>query len=367
MSRSLRVLHLLLVLRSSNGQYNEHALPVADERDITLCTYFEPQLTPPPTMTLFAGDGTLRGFFRALKAALDAGEYDAIQAHSPHVSVLFLVGLARWRLKRIRRHTVFLVNDSYHDFKLRNKLLLFLTLLFFHRIVFCGRAARDSYPRWWLRIVGRRARIIRNGADVERIDAALERLTTPPPGPFTVLSIGRFEEVKDPMTLIDAFERGADETARLVMVGDGSLRPVVEGEVRSRGLEDRVTLTGQIERDDVFGWCLAADVFISTSHGEGLPVAVIEAMTTRLPVVLSDIPPHRELAVMPDVVRLVTVGDSEGFARELSRIQLLTESERRSLGELCRSIVVDGFSLEQMTEQYGRLHQELRERAASTV
>ncbi len=65
----LRILHLILVLRSTNSQYNEHSLPVMDEREITLCTYFKPQLVPPPQIRVFAGNDSVRGFFRVLRDA----------------------------------------------------------------------------------------------------------------------------------------------------------------------------------------------------------------------------------------------------------------------------------------------------------
>ena len=67
---------------------------------------------------------------------------------------------------------------------------------------------------------------------------------------------------------------------------------------------DRVTMTGLIPRDEVFLRCASADVLVSTSHGEGLPVAVIEAMAAGCPVILSDIPPHRELMDGEDFVPL---------------------------------------------------------------
>ena len=64
--RRLKVLHLILMLGETNGQYNEHCLPLIGERDLSIGTYFVPRLTPPSEITMFAGDGTLRGFFRSL-------------------------------------------------------------------------------------------------------------------------------------------------------------------------------------------------------------------------------------------------------------------------------------------------------------
>jgi len=45
--RRLKVLHLILMLGKTNGQYNEHCLPLIGERDLSIGTYFVPRLTPP--------------------------------------------------------------------------------------------------------------------------------------------------------------------------------------------------------------------------------------------------------------------------------------------------------------------------------
>jgi hypothetical protein len=68
----LNILHVVLSIGETNATYNEHCLPLADKRDITICTYFQSEITPPPKITMFAGDGTLMGFFRILKVALQS-------------------------------------------------------------------------------------------------------------------------------------------------------------------------------------------------------------------------------------------------------------------------------------------------------
>src|SRR5574341_2312904 len=92
-NRPLRILHLILALKPTNGQYNEHCLPMLKKRDITICTFFKSEITPPAEITLFDGDNSLGGFFRALRAALQDREYDVIHVHTPHAGVLLLMGL----------------------------------------------------------------------------------------------------------------------------------------------------------------------------------------------------------------------------------------------------------------------------------
>jgi len=356
----LRVLHLILVLGETNGQYNEHCLPLAGIRDLSICTYFAPQLTPPAEIALYAGDGSLRGFFRALRAALDAKEYDVVHAHAPHSALLLVLGLFGWRQFRgLRRSLVYTVQDSFYDYKLRNQTMMVLALPAFHRVVFCSRSAYESLPGAWRWLVRGRWRVAANGADLERIDRAIAAGPIARDDRFTVISVGRLDEVKDPVALLDAFARNGDATSRLVLVGAGSLAGPVATRVRGLGLVDRVALTGLIPRDEVFLRCAGADVFVSTSHGEGLPVAVLEAMAAGCPVILSDIPPHREVTNGAGFIPLVPPGDVAGFAREIRRFREMPPDERRAIGRRCRDHVAARFTLTTMHTALELVYREL--------
>jgi len=345
----LRVLHVILMLGETNSQYNEQCLPLIGQRDLSICTYFVPRLTPPPEITLFAGNGTLRGFFRAFSRALNAGRYDVIHVHAPQTGVFVVIGvLARRRAGQLLRSLVYTVHDSFYDYRPRDQAMMVVPLAVFDRVVFCSRSAFESLPRALRWLVRRRWRIVQNGADIDRVDRVIASAPrTRADGRFTVLSVGRLEAVKDPRTLLEAFSRtlGPDPDGRLVVIGAGKLEGTMRLRADHLGVRDHVDFTGLIPRDDVFVSYAEADVFVSTSRGEGLPVAVLEAMAAGCPVILSDIPPHRELAEDADFLPFVTPGDTEGFAKQIRRFKEMSSEDRRAIGSMCRAHVLERFTL----------------------
>jgi glycosyltransferase involved in cell wall biosynthesis len=355
-NRRLSVLNILLSITETSGAYNQHCLAVADQRDITIHTFFTPDMPVPKDIPLYEGHNSIRGFFRTIKDALAAKDYDVIHAHSPHVGFLFAIADLLMAGKYVPI-TVYNVQNSYQNYKLRNKLLMLPVFAYFRRVVCCSQACLESFPAVYRWLAGDRLRVVPNGLDIARVDRAMAEYTRKQSDEtFTVASVGRLIPIKDPHTLLRAFHQGADATSQLIFIGEGAMRDELTAEVRARSIGDRVEFTGLVPRDQVFERLSRADVVVSTSHGEGLPVAVIEAMACRCPVILSDIEPHREIVGNADCVPLVAPGNVAGFAREIERFRLMSAAERARIGEQCRRIVEERFSLEAMNRDYEAIY-----------
>jgi glycosyltransferase involved in cell wall biosynthesis len=358
----LKILDVFLAVRETSAPYNEHRLPWAEKRDITLCTFFPSDVSPPQSIDVFEGDGTIRGFLRALKRALAAKEYDIIHAHSPHVGLLFLVGTV-FR-KRLASSAVITVHDSYPNFKPRNRLMFVPVFARFRSVVCCGRASFESFPRAYKGLAGHRLGFVQNGLNIARIDriARASQNERPAGSDFTIAAISRLVEIKNPATVLTAFQAAADATSRLVYMGDGPLRSDLLSQRRAADGAERIEFTGLVPREHVFERLLRADVFVSASRGEGLPVAVLEAMACRRPVILSDIPPHREIAEGVDFIPLIDPDDVAGFAREMRKFQELPAAQRVAIGRRCRQLVDERFSLPAMHAGYSRIYSEIANR-----
>jgi len=358
--KRLSILHIILAVGETSAPYNEHCLPWADKRDITICTYFRSNMNPPKTITLFQGDDSLAGFFRALKAALDGKEYDIIHTHSPHVGFLLFAGMLFTRRKSLS-FKVATVHDSYQNFKPRNRLMFVPVFATFQRVVCCGRASYDSFPAFFKQLAGDRFCCVQNGMDIARVD----RLAADIPqglqenNDFTITAISRLVDIKNPFSLLAAFKDSMDRNSRLIYIGDGPLRQLLVRKGREVAAKNQIEFTGLIPREKVFLYLLNTDLFVSTSRGEGLPIAVLEAMACRRPVILSDIPPHREITGGVDFIPLIPPGDVKGFAREILRFREMNVSQRSVIGQKCRELVEQQFSLPAMHAGYAKVYSQL--------
>jgi glycosyltransferase involved in cell wall biosynthesis len=359
MRRQWRILHLTAAVAETSGQYNEHCLPFLGERELTICSFHPPAVAPPREITCLHGGGTSLGYLRALRTALGRGhEYDVIHAHSARAGVLFL--LASLFRPRHLAQSVYTVQNSYRNYHLGNRLLLFPIFAAYRRIVTCSEAVLDSLPGPLRRLGGSRMRVVQNAVHVERVTRAVQGCRRRSDGEtFVVACVGRVIEIKNPFTVLDGFARAAEPDWRLRFIGDGALRPDVLAEAESRGIGEHVGVTGLIPRDAVFEAVGTADLFVSASRGEGLPVAVLEAMACGCPVILSDIAPHRELVGDAEFVPLVETEDAEGFAREMRRFRAMSVAERADIGARCRRHVEERFGLPVMHAAYERIYDDV--------
>jgi len=216
----------------------------------------------------------------------------------------------------------------------------------------CSRTIRDKYSDQGVTAV-----TIRNG-----VDASTYQLPSPEerrqarkklrikPDETAIISVGGLIERKDPMTVIDSFKHSeVSSNGRLLLLGDGTLKD----QCRSVATES-VEIAGYVT--DVERYLKAADVFVSASHSEGLPNAVMEALATGNAIVLSDIGPHQEiLDVNPAAGELFETSNTTSLSRTLDHVAD-TADERR---EAARNIVETEFNAETMAERYESMYEEI--------
>lgn len=101
-----------------------------------------------------------------------------------------------------------------------------------------------------------------------------------------LIFVGRLDRQKDPLLLLQAALPLMAEALdlHLLMVGDGGLRERVETEVARSGLANRIALPGARHGDEIAQLLKGADLFVMSSAYEGMPIAVLEALASGVPV-----------------------------------------------------------------------------------
>ncbi|HSK34751.1 MAG TPA: glycosyltransferase family 4 protein [Propionicimonas sp.] len=191
--------------------------------------------------------------------------------------------------------------------------------------------------------------------DVVHMSVDTERFVPPAAprtdGPLRILDVGRLVPEKGAPVLLDAVDlltqRGVAVELRLV--GGGDLDAELGRIIEERGLGDRVTLVGSVGQDEILSQYHWADVFCLPSFAEGLPVVLMEAMATELPVVTSTINGIPELVKDCSNGYLLPPGRADLLADALARLASDPEL-RRKLGNQARTDVIEGFSLARCAE-----------------
>jgi glycosyltransferase involved in cell wall biosynthesis len=170
------------------------------------------------------------------------------------------------------------------------------------------------------------------------------------PEALVVACVGGLDPVKNHAVLIEAFARVLAQRpdGALLLIGDGPIRNDLERQAAPLG--DRVRFLGH--RDDVPDLLRAADVYAQVSQTEGFSNAVLQAMATALPVLVTAVGGNVEL-VTEQTGRLVAPGDVEATARALAAL-MDDPALRRRLGEAARRRVVEQGSQQAMVEAYCR-------------
>jgi len=172
---------------------------------------------------------------------------------------------------------------------------------------------------------------------------------------FTLLYVGRLAPLKDHATLLRAvaLTRTRQPDVHLWIVGDGPLEFSLRKLTDELGLNECVTFFG--EQVDVSPFLLAADLFVSSSVTEGLPVSLLEAMSVGLPAVVTDVGGMGEIARLSGAVTLVPSSDPEGMAKALCNAAA-GRQRLPKIGRLASHCYEQYFRPERMLDDYMSLY-----------
>lgn len=201
--------------------------------------------------------------------------------------------------------------------------------------------------------------VIPNGIEVDALAPTSDRLNhNVPTSARVLLFVGRLEHQKGVDILVERAPKMLEQlpSHHLVVIGDGSMKPLVQSLANISEISGRVHYLGQ--RDDVQQWMANAELLLLPTRYEGMPNVILEAMATGLPVVTMRVEGVADLLGSTVQLQSVPPNDWDGFFALVQ--SLATDQEgRNELKMANRTRARTQFELQQQLAKYESLYQSL--------
>jgi glycosyltransferase involved in cell wall biosynthesis len=263
------------------------------------------------------------------------------------------------RFRRLIHHEEGFNEDEAESFKMRRVLARRVVLPGAHRVVVPSQRLRAIATGLW-RIPEEKVRLIPNGIPLDRFtpgegDPGLRARLGVPAGALVVGTVGSLRPVKNFHRLLDAC--AAAREVHLLVIGDGEDRPALERRAAAPDLAGRVHFAGY--QTDPAPWYRAMDLFALSSDSEQMPLCLVEAMASGLPVAATDVGDVRAMLPAEQLPFLAPL-DGGGTAGALGgRIAALARDPeiRRRLGTLNRRRAEERFAFAAMCAAYREVYE----------
>ncbi|MCH7408654.1 glycosyltransferase [Belliella sp. DSM 111904] len=201
-----------------------------------------------------------------------------------------------------------------------------------------------------------RGRSITSQSDSDPIEIQKIRSSLPRQDTKVWLTVGRLIRRKGHNELIQAFHRHIQKypNAVLWILGEGEEHKRLDQLIEDLNLQEHVFLLGN--QSNVVSWLGAADFFVFPSHYEGLPGVLIEAMISKLPIIVSDIPENRE-CLQEGMAIFHQVGDVADLANQLENALAVSDWDLRT--NKAFEYAKAQFNIKKVVQQYEDLYQKM--------
>jgi len=353
----MKLLRLSPRVTSTSASYNQFSLGFKETIDQTLCSLLEHDVLIDKNIKVFHGDGSILKMLKLIKGLVEKNKYDVIHLHSGLTGIIFLLAIFPFRLSLLKK-TVFTLHNSWNVLKLRNQFLNFIVMLASRKVCACSVSSQDSIPKIINYFVGKKTKAIVNGFDHQRIDrvkvSKKSKIHFDKDSKIKIVYIGAFNNTKNQIALLRVLKEFKID-GELIFLGDGFNEDFLKFFSKDIPNSLKITFKGRVDRSIAIEHMLEADVFISLSKGEGMPIAVLEAMYAGCFMVLSKIPPHEEILLPKEGCFFV---ESSNTGEVINALDYIANNIKILKNDNANSIehVKNNFSIEAMLDKYLQIY-----------
>lgn len=318
-----------------------------------------PKVQIPDSLKIYYADSNINKLKNIVKKViLNETDKDGYVIHLHQVKSGFATQLALLFTK-YKKYTVFTVHSTYPGYSIHNKILSISTAVFSKYITCVSNTSYEKYPKIIKIIKKDRIVAIQNGVDTKRIDSRKRSSEYDNHKEVIFAYVARIIPIKNQDFLINVIKNTKSNT-KFVFIGndDSTYAKIFKEKCRQNKIEDRITITGLISRSEVYDYLQKSDVYISTSRLEGMPISVLEAAYIGLPLIISDIQQHRELAKNEKNISILPF-DTDSWISEINLYASMPIKERKKIGASCKKYVYENYSLDKMHNNYTNLYEKI--------
>lgn len=294
------------------------------------------------------------GVILKLTKLIQKNQIDIIHTHGYKSDILGLIAAKTAGVKSVATPHGF---ENVKDFKLQLFIRMgCLSLKYFDKVVPLSDELKSDMQR--IKIDPSRLRLIRNGVDLEEVEAERKRHT---PAMYNDVSekrigyVGQMAYRKNIGDLIKAFDLlcQTHNNVRLILIGDGPQKHELEELARSKASFSKIEFLGY--REDRLRILKEMDLFSMTSSLEGIPRCMMEAMALEIPVAAYNIPGVDNLIVNEKTGLTAEFGQVEDLKKCWERL-LFDRQFFSKIAQNGRKHIVENFSARRMAEEYTALY-----------
>lgn len=357
----MKLLRLTPALKPTSAPYNQFSLGFRETIDQTIFS-FQPlqDIEIDKKIKSIHGSGSVLSSYLILKNLARKTNFDIIHIHNGLTGILFVLAIFPFNLTLLSK-CVFTLHNSWHVLKKRNQLLNFLVMMLSASVCTCGRSSFESIPKIIKFFIGKKMIPVVNGFDNLRVDNVKRKKRTMKffcdEFALKILYVGALNNIKNQIALLKAAKH-INKKVEIIFLGDGNKMQMLTDYAKSIPSNIEISFKGVVSRDIAIEHMLEADLFISLSRGEGLPIAVLEAMYAGCFLILSGIPPHLEVSPPKERCIFVELSDQKQIIKSINYV-INCLNKVRGERDISKEHSLTNFSVNKMLEEYKEVYNSL--------